>query len=38
MAKENQAQVAGAGQLTELEEFSDILNQTIKPSTEVAAN
>ena len=37
MAQENQAQVAGAGQLTELEEFSDILKQTIKPRTEVAA-
>ena len=37
MAKENQAQVAGSGQLTELEEFSDILKQTIKPRTEVAA-
>ncbi len=37
MAKENQAQVAGGAALTELEEFSDILKQTIKPRTEVAA-
>ncbi|MBK4214947.1 type VI secretion system contractile sheath large subunit [Paracoccus caeni] len=37
MAQENQAQVAGAAPLTELDEFSDILRQTIKPRTDVAA-
>lgn len=37
MATENQAQVQGGAALTELDEFSDILKQTIKPRTEVAA-
>lgn len=37
MAQENQAQVTGAAPLTELDEFSDILRQSIKPRTDVAA-
>ncbi|RNF34451.1 type VI secretion system contractile sheath large subunit [Paracoccus methylarcula] len=37
MAQENQAQVSEAAALSELDEFSDILKQTIKPRSEVAA-
>ena len=37
MAQKKQAQVAEAQGLSELEEFSDILKQTIKPRSEVAA-
>ncbi|MDO5622917.1 MAG: type VI secretion system contractile sheath large subunit [Paracoccus sp. (in: a-proteobacteria)] len=37
MAQNKQAEIAGAGQLAELDEFSDILRQTIKPRTDVAA-
>ncbi|SEN54912.1 type VI secretion system protein ImpC [Paracoccus alcaliphilus] len=37
MAQEKQAQVADAGALSGLDEFSDILRQTIKPRTDVAA-
>lgn len=37
MAQEKHADIAPAGQLTELDEFSDILRQTIKPRTDVAA-
>ncbi|MDO5705198.1 MAG: type VI secretion system contractile sheath large subunit [Paracoccus sp. (in: a-proteobacteria)] len=37
MAQENQSQTARGEALTELDEFSDILRQTIKPRTEVAA-
>src|SRR5690606_26345316 len=37
MAQENQAQVSEATGLSELDEFSDILKQTIKPRSEVAA-
>ncbi|MFV0294365.1 MAG: type VI secretion system contractile sheath large subunit [Paracoccus sp. (in: a-proteobacteria)] len=37
MAQETQSQVAGDAALSELDEFSDILKQTIKPRTEVAA-
>ncbi|RJL21818.1 type VI secretion system contractile sheath large subunit [Paracoccus siganidrum] len=37
MAQEKQAQVAEAGALSGLDEFSDILRQTIKPRTDVAA-
>ena len=37
MAQEDQAQIAGYGSLSELDEFSDILRQTIRPRTDVAA-
>ena len=37
MAQENQAQIAGSGSLSELDEFSDILRQTIRPRSDVAA-
>ena len=37
MAKETQARAAEAGALTGLDEFSDILKQTIKPRTDIAA-
>ena len=37
MAKETQARAAEAGALVGLDEFSDILKQTIKPRTDVAA-
>lgn len=37
MAQEDQAQIAGSGSLSELDEFSDILRQTIRPRTDVAA-
>ncbi|SEH58376.1 type VI secretion system contractile sheath large subunit [Paracoccus alkenifer] len=37
MAQKTQAQTADAGALSGLDEFSDILRQTIKPRTDVAA-